>query len=51
MRNEVIGALFFVLLMFGLLVGILFDQVEVFGFISLFIALGIILFFRKNNRT
>ncbi len=48
MRNAVVGSLFFMLLIVGLFIGILVDRLELFGFLSLLIGLGIVLLFRKR---
>ncbi|MCM3740379.1 hypothetical protein M3210_08860 [Oceanobacillus luteolus] len=48
MRNEIIGSIFFILLILGLLIGMLFDRVELFGFLGLMLGLGVVLLFRKK---
>lgn len=49
MRNEVVGAVLFLLLIIGIIAGILFNRLELFGFISLSVGLGIVLIFRRKN--
>ena len=49
MKNEVIGCLFFCLLILGVALGVYFGRVEIFGVIGLGLGLGIVLFFRKKN--
>lgn len=48
MRNEVVGCLFFSLLVLGVTFGLYFDRLELFGVIGLGLGLGVILFFRKK---
>jgi len=49
MKNEVIGCMFFCLLIIGLVLGHYFGRVEIFGVLGLGLGLGIVLVFRKKN--
>ncbi|MCF3944284.1 hypothetical protein [Oceanobacillus alkalisoli] len=48
MRHEIVGSLFFILLILGLLIGIAVNKIELFGFLGLLCGLGVVLLFRKK---
>ncbi|GGN55758.1 MULTISPECIES: hypothetical protein [Oceanobacillus] len=50
MRYEIIGSLFFILLFLGVFVGIIFNKVELFGFLGLLLGLGVVFLFRKRKK-
>lgn len=49
MKNEIVGCLFFVFLILGVLLGNYFNQMPFFGILGLGFGLGVILIFRKKH--